>query len=64
MNESFNWVLKAIETSTSSFHVKCCDTLISLFCKKYGPPNGGSELFDKNLIELCKCLTTKEKTLQ
>ncbi len=36
LNETFEWIKKAIESSTNSFHIQCCYTLIQLFELQHG----------------------------
>lgn len=35
MKESYEWILRAIETSNNEFHLRCCKTLIGLFLTQY-----------------------------
>lgn len=35
MDKSFEWIRSAINTSTSKFHLECCEVLIELFAAKY-----------------------------
>ena len=39
MSESYEWVLRCISGSTNAFHIDCCQTIIDLFWKQYGPPD-------------------------
>lgn len=46
MKESYEWVLRAIETSTNDWHLRCCRTLIDLFEQQFGQCNEVMMLFD------------------
>lgn len=35
MNESYEWVLKIIQSSTTEWHFKTCGTIVKLFCEQY-----------------------------
>ncbi len=35
MDKSFEWIKSAIATSTTPFHLECCEVLIELFAAKY-----------------------------
>lgn len=37
MDKSFEWIKSAITTSTSQFHLDCCEVLVELFATKYKP---------------------------
>ena len=36
MDKSFEWIMLAINGSTSQFHFDGCEVLVALFDKKYG----------------------------
>lgn len=35
MEQSYNWILSCINSSSNSFQFKCCTNLIELFLMKY-----------------------------
>jgi hypothetical protein len=44
MKETFDWVLRAIESSTNGFHLDGCQILIDLFRKIYAAPDMRKQL--------------------
>ena len=59
MEQSFNWIKSAINSSVSEFHLECCRTLIALFIKKYED----EEFFAQAWQELMDDLINKETFL-
>lgn len=50
MDKSFEWIKSAISTSTSQFHLDCCEVLVELFAKKYAP--SGEDCYNLLLQDL------------
>jgi hypothetical protein len=48
MNESYEWVLKIIQSSTTEWHFKTCATIVQLFSDQYYDLGGSwtSKLWD------------------
>lgn len=44
MSVAYNWIAKAIESSTNQFHTDSCEVLIALYYAKYGHQESESEL--------------------
>ena len=42
--ETYEWVVKAINSSTNPFHIECCKKLIDLYINKFNAQSQEGEL--------------------
>ena len=46
MQQSYQWILAIIQSSTSAFHLECCSKMMELFASKYGLEKGGEDCYN------------------
>jgi hypothetical protein len=56
MNESYFWVMRAIEGSKTEWHFEACQVLINLFSRQYGDPFTSAPGWEKAAEKLQQAL--------